>query len=436
MRQAPDRPEWNATLPIWIGLVAIAVLIAGTLFWAVGSQIAGAVVTTGVVEIESDRQVIQHPDGGVVGEILARDGDRVDAGQPLVRFDGTFIRSELDIVELQMLELHARQARLKAERDGAEELSIDLPDALAHLEPALVADQIGGQESLFLARLDSVQKETDQLTEQQTQIEAQIDGLNAQLDAAEAERALVEAELKDQQDLFQRGLVPAARVSELRRAQARLSGDIGRLKAEIGRSGTRVTEISIQKLRISDKRREDAITQLRDLGYSQIELSERRRALLEQLSRLELRAPVAGLVFGSTVKTVQSVVRPADPMMYIVPTDRPVQVAARIDPVHVDDIYPGQQAALRFTSFDRKFTPEIMATVRRISADAVYEERTGASYYEAILVPEESADLTGAGLEVLPGMPVEVFLRTADRTPMAYLTKPFTDYFHRAFREN
>lgn len=426
--------KWSARLPLTIGFASVALLLGGIGAWSVGTQIAGAVVTAGTVEVESDRQVVQHPDGGVVGEILARDGDTVAAGDVLLRLDGTFLRSELAIVERQLAEIFARRARLEAERDGADAPDFGAPPDFTLIAADALGDQVTGQRSLFDARRASLAQELRQIEEQQTQIDQQIEGTEAQLTALNRQLDLIRKELADVQGLFDRGLVQAARLLELQREEARLEGDIGRLTSSVAEARTRISGLEIDGLRLADGRREEAITRLRDLQYSEIELEERRISLNEQLARLDVRAPVSGTVFGSRVFAVQSVVQAAEPMMYLVPGDQPLQISARIDPIDVDQVYPGQDVALMFTTFNRRTTPEIPGKVVRVSADAEADQMTGRTFYEAILLPDPDALAAVPDITLIPGMPVEAFLRTEDRTPLSYLTQPLTVYFNRAFR--
>jgi HlyD family type I secretion membrane fusion protein len=379
--------------------------------------------------------VIQHPDGGVVGDILARDGDSVSAGDVLLRLDGTFLRSELAIVENQIAETFARRARLIAERDA-----LDAPDFagapnLETVSSDSLSELVDGQLNLFLARRSSLNQERRSLQEQQTQIRRQIEGLEAQLVALNRQRELISEELEDAQSLFERGLIQGPRLSELLREDARLQGELGNLTAMVAEAETRISGLDIEILRLEEGRREDAISQLRDLGLSEIELLERRLSLVERIARLDVRAPVSGVVFASRVVAEQSVVQAAEPMMYLVPGDQPLQVEARIDPIDVEQVFPGQDVALMFTTFNRRTTPEVPGTVIRVSADAERDEATGVPYYQAIIEPsaEILADLPELSLR--PGMPVEAFLKTEDRTPLAYLTQPLTVYFQRAFRE-
>ncbi|HKK52292.1 MAG TPA: HlyD family type I secretion periplasmic adaptor subunit, partial [Myxococcota bacterium] len=381
------KTKWGARFPLVIGFAAVFLLLGGLGAWSVGVQIAGAVVAPGTVQVESERQVIQHPDGGVVGEILARDGDAVEAGDVLIRLDGTFLRSELAIVERQIAELFARGARLEAERDGADALDFGEVPQFALIGTEMIEEQMEGQRALFEARRTSLSQEQKQLAEQQRQIQRQIEGTEAQLSALERQLAIIERELGDVQTLFDQGLIQIQRLLELQREEARLEGEIGRLMAAIAEAETRVSELEIQSLRLVDSRREEAITRLRDLQYSEIELVERRISLMERLARLDIRAPVSGLVFGSRVFAVQSVVQAAEPMLYIVPGDQPLHVTARIDPRDIEQVYPGQDVALMFTTFSQRTTPEVAGVVQRVSADAEADENTGQTFYEAVLVP-------------------------------------------------
>ena len=220
------------------------------------------------------------------------------------------------------------------------------------------------------------------------------------------------------------------------REQARLLGQVGELQASAAQAEGRITEIEIEKLKLVTTRREQAITELRDLQYRELELAERRQSLRQQLDRLDIRAPVSGVVYGLTVFAERSVIRAADPVLYLVPQDRPLVVAARIDPIHRDEVYVGQPVTLRFATFDARTTPELYGTVMQVSADAFTDEQAGASFYRAEMVLNEGENEKLGDLRIVPGMPVEAFIRTSDRTPLAYLLKPLTDYFNRAFRES
>lgn len=432
---ADEKQAWSAALPLTLGFASILLLVGSIGTWSVGTQIAGAVVAPGVVKVESERQVIQHPSGGVVGEILARDGDFVSAGDVLLRLDGTFLRSELAIIEGQLIEIYARKVRLLAERDRAEAPDFDAPPEFATVSPEALRDQLEGQVALFHARRESLEKSAQQIDEQQQQIRSQIEGILAQRRALERQLELIESELADVQSLFERGLVQATRLLQLQREESRLEGEIGRQTSATAEAQTRISALEIERLQLFDGRREEAITRLRDLRYNEIQLEEERVSLLEKLARLDIRAPVSGIVFNSRVAAVQSVVQAAEPMMYLVPEDQPLYVSARIEPIHVDQVIAGQDVSLMFTTFNRRTTPEVPGVVLRVSPDAETDEATGATYYEAIILPDEPALAALGNLALIPGMPVEAFLKTGDRSPLSYLTQPLTVYFQRAFRE-
>jgi HlyD family secretion protein len=428
-------PKWAATKPVLAGVLALIVLVGGLGVWSVMARISGAVVTSGTVTVESNRQVVQHPDGGVVGEILVDESDTVVKGDVLIRLDGRKQRSELAIVEGQLREIAARKARLVAERDGADTISYSdqlLTDAATSPE---VAAMVKGERTLFEARRDSLRQEASLLREQNKQIDQRIAGIDAQLRALETQADLVGEELRDQQRLLANQLTQVARVNELKREEANLLGQIGRLEAQMAELRGQAASNDISLLQLDTRRREEAVSTLRDLQFREIELAERKLDLEDTLSRLDIRAPVSGLVYNLQVFAEQSVVRPADPLLYIIPQDQALVVAARVESLNVNDIYVGQQAALRFPGFDQKKTPELFGQVTKVSADVVQDEATGMNYYAAEIMPYET-ELTKLGDErLLPGMPVEAFIQTGERSPIAYLAEPMLGFFNRAFRE-
>ncbi|WP_444453290.1 HlyD family type I secretion periplasmic adaptor subunit [Rhodobacter capsulatus] len=419
-----------------LGYITLAVLLGGFGVWSVVSSIAGAVVASGQIEVDQHRQVVQHPDGGVVAEINVHEGDKVEAGQVLIRLDGDLDRSERSIVEGQFFELLARRGRLEAERVDAPQIHFhnELVEA-AKTRPD-VAELVDGQQRLFEARAQTLRKSLDQVAKRRDQTQSQIEGIEAQRVAIQRQQQLIEQELTDQRGLLAKGLAQASRVLALEREAANLAGQVGELLAQKAQAEGKVTELDLEALRLTSQRREDAESELRDIGYRELELAERRRSLTEKIERLDLRAPVAGIVYAMTVTTPRSVIRAAEPVLYIVPQDRPLVIAAKISPINVDEVRVGQPVALRFPAFASRTTPELFGQVTKISADALVDEASKASYFraEVMLNPGEVQKL--GDLQLLPGMPAEVYIRTGDRSPLRYLTKPFTDYFARAFREN
>ena len=428
--------KWSVRRPMLLGGLTALVLIGGTVGWGMLTTITGAVIASGQVEVEQNRQVVQHADGGTVDAIQVKENATVQAGDVLMVLDGTLLRSELAIVETQLFEILARRGRLEAERDDAAD--IRFPDELIEVSARNpeVADLMEGQRRLFLARRDTLSKQLDQLAKRVSQTASLIEGIDAQRDALTTQLRLIAEELASQQELLDKGLAQASRVLALQREEARLAGTVGELTANRAQSEGRITETEIEMLRLSAARREEAGTQLRDIGYRELELAERRRALTERIARLEIRAPVSGIVLGLTVTTPRAVIRPAEPIMFIVPQDRPLVIATRVPTIHVDQVRPGQEAKVIFSAFSTRTTPELFGTVTRVSADALVDQATQLPYYRAEieLHPGEAEKLQG--LTLIPGMPVEAFIRTDERTPVQFLTRPFTDYFNRAFRES
>ena len=431
-----DPAHWSATGPVMTGILTIVLLIGGFVGWGMFSTIAGAIVAPGVVQVEQNRQVVQHPDGGVVAEIDVVEAQNVKAGDLLIRLDGAQLTSTLAIIEGQLWDSTARRSRLEAERDDkpAPVFTAELLD-LAKTRPD-VADQIEGQRRLFSARLETLNAQIDQLQQRRDQLSAQVDGIKAQTAAISDQVNLLTPEIGDQQKLLDKGLTQSSRLMDLKREAARLQGNMGEMKGNQAQAEGKATEIQLQILQLRAARREDANTQLRDMGDKTLELAERRRALTEQIARLDIRAPVSGIVLGLQVTTLHSVIRAAEPVLYIIPQDRPLIIVAQLPPIHVDEVFVGQEVRVVFTAFQARTTPQLNGHLTTISADAINDPASKASFYRAeiVLDPGEIDKLHGQ--TILPGMPVQAYIGTGDRSPMAYLLKPFMDYFHMAFRES
>ncbi|WP_295532795.1 HlyD family type I secretion periplasmic adaptor subunit [uncultured Thioclava sp.] len=430
-----QKSAWSARWPISIGVLGLVLLLGGFGSWAAFTNIAGAVIANGRIEVDQNRQVVQHPDGGVVSEILVDEGEMVAADQPLLRLDATTLKSKLVITENELYELMARRGRLEAERDGNAQASFDPLLVQAARDNADVRGLIEGQKRLLAARAGNLTNEIAQLTKRKSQIADQIKGIVAQQDALREQTDLIGSELSDQQSLLDKGLAQASRVLSLRREQAGLQGSLGDLTAQKAQSEGRMTEIDIELLKLQSGLREETNTTLQDLQYRELELREQRSSLLEQIDRLDIVAPVSGVVYGLQVFAPRSVLKPAEPILYIVPQDRPLVIHAQVVPSHIDQIRIGQDVRVRFSALDRRTTPELTGKVVQISADAFQDEGSKASYYRVeITLSETERDRLPDDVTLIPGMPVEVFIRTQDRTPLAYLIKPLSDYFARAFR--
>ncbi|TMM52779.1 HlyD family type I secretion periplasmic adaptor subunit [Sulfitobacter sabulilitoris] len=429
--------RWSALRPVVIGYLGLVILLGGFGTWAVMTQISGAIVASGRIEVDRNRQIVQHETGGTVARILVDEGDTVAAGDILLQLDPEQLTSQLAIAEGQIYELMARRGRLEAERDETDAVVFDAELIAAGQRNANLQELMDGQRRLFVARRASIAKEIEQLGKRSSQIGNQIDGIDAQKAALAKQLELIEKELTSQRSLLDRGLAQAATVLNLERELARLGGTLGELIANEAQAEGRITEIDIERLKLGTRRREEAITQLRDLRYRELEMLEQRRALRLEIERLDIRAPVSGIIYGMQVRTPRSVIRPAEPVMFLVPQDRPLVIAARVDLIHIDQIAAGQPVTLRLSALDQRTTPELYGEVIQISADAFDDEASGQSYYRAeiVLNPGEMGKLKD-GTVLIPGMPVEAFIRTEDRSPIAYLIKPVADYFNRAFRES
>jgi HlyD family secretion protein len=426
-----------ARWPLVVGAVSIVALVAGFGTWAAVTEIDGAVVASGRVIVDRNRQAVQHPDGGVVREVTVTEGARVAAGDVLVRFDPTLAEAELRGVEGQLAEILARRARLEAERDNLTTISFE-PELLdkARHDPA-TARYVDGQTRLFEMRKDGLEQEVVQLENKQLQLQNQIGGIDAQLAALDRQSELVDEEMTVQRELLEKGLAQSTRVRTLEREVARLAGMKGEMVASRAQAMEQISEISIQMLRLKMSRQQEALTTQRDLEMTELQLEQQREALRTQLDRMEVRAPVAGVVYDLRILGPQSVVRPADPMMFIVPQDRPLMIEVKVRPLNVNSVHVSQEVIVRFPAFDMRQTPDLMGRVALVSPDAFVDGESGAPYYraEVELAEAELAKLHEDQV-IIPGMPVDSFIRTGEHTPIAYLLAPIARYFGSALRDD
>lgn len=432
---AATRPSWSVRGPLVLGVIALIVLVVGFGGWSVSSTLSGAVVASGQIEVDRNRQAIQHPDGGVVAELLVDEGDRVGESQVLVRLDTSEIETELAVARARLAETVARRVRLQAERDGLDSLTFPEDLVAFATDNPEVAEVLGGQRNLFDARAVSLSREEEQLRGRITQIGTQVDAMRAQEDALVEQIVLVEDELQRREDLLERGSGTVEPVVRLRQELVQLRGQLGQATAGRAEAAERVIETELQILQLTTTQREQAISELRELRVTEQELIERSANLERRIARLELRAPVAGTIHGLTIFGARAVLRPADPFAYIVPEGRPLIISARVPAIDVDQVFEGQEVSLIFPAFDQSSMPEVTGEVAQVSADAFVDEVSGSSFYRAeITMTEAQAQLLGERV-LIPGMPVDAFIRTEDRTPLAYLLEPFMTYFSRAFRE-
>ena len=430
--EAPQSNPYDRFLKV--GGVVVVVLVIGLGGWASFASIAGAVIAQGVVGVDGKPKTVQHLDGGIVDELLVRDGDRVKAGDALIRLDDTLLRSNYLIIENRLYEAKARRARLMAERDDAETLTRPdgFQDALDNPEIHKIFD---GQQKLFMARRATRSGQIEQLRQRVVQLGNQIEGLEAQKDSKQTQLALIREELGGIKDLHEKGHAPKTRVLELERASVSLEGEIAELQAEVARTLNAIGEAELQILQINHDWREAVLAELRETASQIKDLQEQYITAKAQLGRIEIKASVSGLVHNMTMHTVGGVISAAEPVMHIVPVNERLVIEAKVEPQHIDQVYPGQEALLRLSAFNQRTTPELNGAVIKVSAERLQDPATGFSYYAAkIEIPEnELAQLNG--LTLVPGMPVEAFIQTGERTALSYLLKPLTDQIRRAFRE-
>jgi len=412
----------------------MVLLLGGIGGWAATTDLSGAVIAPGALVVESNVKKVQHPTGGVVGELLVHDGDQVRTGQVVMRLDDTVTRANLAVVTKALDELGARKARLMAERDGASAISFPY-DLLRRSDNVEVAHILAGERRLFESRRDGRVGQQAQLRQRIAQMHEEITGIGAQLNAKGEEITFVARELAGVRDLWKKNLVQITRLTSLERDSARINGEQAHLIAAIAQARGKIAEIQLQIIQIEQDLISEVARDMREIDAKQGELIERRVTAEDQLKRIDLRAPQDGMVHQMAVHTVGGVITAGDVVMVIVPASEELAVEAKVSPQDIDQLRIGQSAVLRFSAFSQRTTPEILGTVSRVSADVSSDQRTGASFYtlRVTVTAEQIARL--GGVRLLPGMPVEAFMQTEDRSVLSYLVKPLRDQAARAFRE-
>ncbi|MBL0402616.1 HlyD family type I secretion periplasmic adaptor subunit [Microvirga aerilata] len=417
-----------------LGLSSALFLVGGLGGWAVVTELSGAVVAPGSVVVDSHVKKLQHPTGGVVGEIRARDGDRVQAGEVVIRLDETVARANLAMVAKSLDELAARQSRLEAERDGLAQITIPVSLRSRVNEPDL-ASIVQGENHLFETRREARAGQKAQLKERVAQLQEQIDGTNLQASAKADEIQLIRDELTGVEQLWRKNLVPITRVTALRREETRLRGERGQLISSIAQARGRISETALQIIQIDQDLRSEVSKELREVQAKIAELVERKIAAEDQLKRIDIRAPQDGFVHQSMVHTVGGVINAGEPLMLIVPESDDLSIEVKISPQDIDQLQPGLDTVLRLSAFSQRTTPELKGKISLIAADLVTDQRSGVQYYPVRVAFAEGERERLGGLKLVPGMPVEGLIQTGYRTVFSYLTKPIADNMMKAFRE-
>jgi HlyD family secretion protein len=421
-------------LHLIVGLSVVALLAGGLGTWASTQEISGALIAPGQIVVESNVKKVQHPTGGVVGEVRAHDGDGVKAGDIVVRLDDTVTKASLAIVTKNLDALWARAARLEAEQRGLE--GIVFPqELLERTNDPDVYNLMKSEIKLFDVRVTGRAGQKAQLRERITQLNEEIAGLAAQEKAKDQEIALVDKELDGVRQLYDQHLVQISRLTTLERDAARLNGERAQYVASRAQAKGKIAETELQVIQVDKDVVSEVSKDLRETRDKIGEFVERKVTAEDQLRRIDIRAPQDGVVEQSTVHTVGGVITAGDTIMLIVPQADDLQVEAKVNPHDIDKLQVGQKTLLRLSAFNQRTTPELNGVVSRVSPDVTTEQRTGQSYYtiRVSMPPEEIARL--GDVKLIPGMPVEAFVQTGDRTMLSYLMKPLHDQLMRAFRE-
>ena len=438
LQQQPTKPSLHEKVlrqSTRAGIAMIA-LFAGTIgLWAATSTLSGAVVAGGQFVVDSSVKKIQHSSGGIVGELRVKDGDRVNAGDLLIRLDETVTRANLQVVSKQLDEYLGRQARLEAERDGVDEIKMPAEFANRLHEPA-VQKIMSSEHTLFVARRAARDAQKDQLKKRISQSQDEISGLKAQQEAKAREAMLIAEELKGVRELYQKNLVQLSRLNALERDAASIEGQRGQLIAAVAQAESRIAETSFQIIQIDEQMRAEAMQELREMQSKIAEYTERRVAAEDQLKRIDIRAPSDGYVHQLNVHTIGGVISPAEPVMLIVPTNDKLELEARVLPNEIDQVKPGQKAIVKVHASNARTMPDLQGKVSRISADVSRDQQTGMTFYTIrVELPQEEIKRL-EGLHLIAGMQAEVFVEVNERTPFEYFFKPMKDQFARAFREH
>ena len=432
----PTVREMGFTTTLWIGLVIILVFVVGFGAWAALAPLDSAAIASGEIIVEGVRRTVEHLEGGIVANILVRDGDVVEAGALVIQLDDTQAQASVGVLTTRMTYAVALEARLEAERDGADGLEIPAWVKQRAEIDAGVHKVLDAQRNIFRSRGESMDAQLAILENRKEQFGEEIIGLEAEVNAIDQELTHIRAELRDVSGLVRKRLAPRARLYSLQRQEAEILGGRGRNIAGIARARQSIAEADLRGTSMKTDSTEQAIRELRDVQGEIADLQERLSAARDVLSRTSIVAPVSGIVVNLKVHTTNSIISRAEPLMEIVPVGEGRVIRARVDPIDIDVVRAGLPANVRLTAFNARTTPELKGVVITISADRLVDEQTGLTYYEARIRLNDSELEKVKGLELSPGMPVEVMISTGQTTLLNYLVQPFTDLMRRGVSES
>lgn len=419
-----------------VGLLGVIGLFGGLTLWAAFTDIQGAVIAGGSLIVEGFSKQVQHADGGIVTQIMVRDEDAVEEGQVMLTLDDTPIRASLSVVNSQRNEGLIIEARLVAELAG--QATFALPEELlAVATDTEVAEHFATQQQILTAHVQDQTGRVSQLSEQIAQLDHQIEGLEIQLTAANRQFDVIAQRAADMEGLFSKNLVQAGQVAELRLQLAAAEGEKGRLIAAIAQTRATIAEKQLQVEQITTDFTQRALDELQRTRQVLAEATQQKVAAEDKLAKTVIRSPQTGIVHQSVVHTVGGVIGAGQVLMMIVPQSDDLLVGIRIDPMDIDQIQVGQKVHLRFSSLDQRKTPEAWGAIEKVSPDLVVEQQTGRGYYTAnVRIEAEERAKLPQDIKLLPGMPVEAFVTTGERSVLDYLIHPFVAELQLAFRES
>jgi len=417
------------------GILVLALFFGVLGGWAVFSRLASAAIASGELGFDTSRRTIQHLEGGIVADILVSDGDIVAPGDVLIRLDRTQPQAIYEQVRARYLSILATEARLRAERDNASEITFP-----AALEDSRFADHAAdirlSEQRLFETRQRTLQHQESILRQRILQLEEEIVGLNEEIGSQDRQIALLDEEVQSMEALFEKKMVSKQRLLALQRETSELEGERSRNRADIARARQGISEEELNLIELRNDRYAQVLAELRDAQGDILEITERLASAEDILNRTDIIAPIKGTIVGLTVSTIGGVIASRQPLMDIVPLDERLLVKASVNPADIDSIRSGQTAFVRLTAFNQRNLQPIEGRVISVSADSLTNESTGLSYYLARIALPPRGDQRLQGIEIYPGMQAEVLIQVGERSPMEYLLRPLRDSINRAMRED
>lgn len=425
---------FTAKSPIIFGIITIITLIVTFGYWAFGTQISGAIITSGLVGNTSKTVIIQNAEGGEVIEIFVEENQEVENGQILLKLNSDELVTDYAIVRDQLAELLAKRARLEGQIDGS--INLDFSELLSLNDKKKFASLISAQKQIFESQKEIILKKIEQLGSKSKQISSLIEGLSNQKIFLREEVKLVDKRLALQEKLFEKNLSRTGQVVDLKRNLTQLRSKIAAISAEIAKNASSKNEIELEILELNAQAQQEALRELREQQIREMELKERFARLKVKISKRLITAPVNGKIFGLMFFNPGTVVRPAEKIMGIVPDGSSFMIEANLLSAEIDQVYIGQPVRLSFPSLERTKQVDLHSRVENISADAFLDERSGQNYFKAtIMLSDRELGKLPSNFQIRPGMLTEVYFLRSDRRVISYLTDPIVGFFEKAFRE-